>query len=249
MTDNTTDSPKKRMDKKKGVMGALAVLMLGWLIYDNVPALLDRQPTPKPASLEDPLFNEVTDTAPNIERITPSLTPHAPPKIEHRAVKEAVEVLPSNRAPQTLTVSLTLPPTTKRALMALESQYQSALLDAANQAKLREATSAKALQAALQPPEVVLPPAVDVEALTPREQVAQLQLKSLVKGKLHASAWFELNGELFPVKAGAWIQDLKVHRLTKNTVVLLDKNGQEYVKYMSQVRPVQEVSEENDDER
>ncbi|MFA0210240.1 hypothetical protein AB4431_03585 [Vibrio artabrorum] len=242
MTDNTTDSPKKRMDKKKGVMGALAVLMLGWLIYDNVPALLDRQPNPKPASLEDPLFNDATDTA-------PPLMPHALPKIEHRAVKEAVEVLPSNRAPQTLTVSLTLPPTTKRALMALESQYQSALLDAANQAKLREATSAKALQAALQPPEVVLPPAVDVGALTPREQVAQLQLKSLVKGQLHASAWFELNGELFPVKEGAWIQDLKVHRLTKNTVVLLDKNGQEYVKFMSQARPVQEVSEENDDER
>lgn len=84
------------------------------------------------------------------------------------------------------------------------------------------------------------------EPPTAREQVAKLQLKSIVKGKQHSSAWFELEGELFPVKEGAWIQDVKVHRLTKNTVVLLDKSGQEHVKYVIQSRL---VSEEVIDER
>ncbi len=249
MTDNTTDSPKKRMDKKKGVMGVLAVLMLRGLIYDNAPALFESPPPAKPPSLEDALFDDVTDTAPPSERLAPSSTPHARPKIERVPVEEAAEAPPSKRAPQTLAVSLTLPPATERALRALESQYQSALMDAANQAKLSETQSAKALRDALQPPDVTRPPVVDVGALTPREQVAQLQLKSIVKGQQHSSAWFELNGDLFPVKAGAWIQDVKVHRLTKTAVVLLDKNGQEYVKYMSQARSVGEVSEEVEDER
>ncbi|MFA0098687.1 hypothetical protein AB4406_26880, partial [Vibrio splendidus] len=95
-----------------------------------------------------------------------------------------------------MTVSLTLPQTTQRALTALESQYQSTLVDAANKAKLSETQSAKALQDALHMKPVVIESPVLSMPLTVREQVAKLQLKSIVKGKQHSSAWFELGGEL-----------------------------------------------------
>ncbi len=247
MTDKKTDSTLKRVNKKTVAMGVLTALMLGWLIYDNVPMLFESPPPPKPASLEDPLFEETGGTPP-LDLVAES------PSYQVVSEGSSVNLIPApsleTQAPsaplKTVTVSLSLPQATQTALTALESQYQSTLSDAANKAKLSETQSAKALQDALDTKPLVIERPVLSAPPTAREQVAQLQLKSIVKGKQHSSAWFELGGELFPVKAGAWIQDVKVHRLTKNTVVLLDKNGQEYVKYVTQSRP---VSEEVIDER
>lgn len=238
MTDKKTDSTSKRVDKKNVAMGVLATLMLGGLIYDTAPMFFESSAPPKPASLEDALFEEVGDTSP-IDFVTTS----PPSQVVSAGVNVSLASTPvpieaQAVSPPPMTMSLTLPQATQRALTALESQYQSTLVDAANKAKLSETQSAQALQNALHmKPVVIESPALSMPP-TAREQVAQLQLKSIVKGKQHSSAWFELGGELFPVKEGAWIQDVKVHRLTKNTVVLLDKTGQEHVKYVTQSRPV-----------
>ncbi|CAK3445890.1 conserved hypothetical protein [Vibrio crassostreae] len=248
MTDKKTDSTLKRVNKKTMAMGVLAALMLGWLIYDTAPMLFESPPPPKPASLEDPLFEEIGETPPR-DLVTTSPPPQvvsAGASVNLAPTPVLIDTQALNLPSKTVTVSLTLPQATQRALTALESQYQSTLSDAANKAKLSETQSAKALQDALDRKPIVIERPVLSEPPTAREQVAKLQLKSIVKGKQHSSAWFELEGELFPVKEGAWIQDVKVHRLTKNTVVLLDKSGQEHVKYVIQSRP---VSEEVIDER
>ena len=248
MTDKKTDSTLKRVNKKTVAMGVLAALMLGWLIYDTAPMLFESPPPPKPASLEDPLFEEIGDTPPR-DLVTMSPPPQvvsAGASVNLAPTPVLIDTQALNLPSKTVTVSLTLPQATQRALTALESQYQSTLSDAANKAKLSETQSAKALQDALDRKPIVIERPVLSAPPTAREQVAKLQLKSIVKGKQHSSAWFELGGELFPVKEGAWIQDVKVHRLTKNTVVLLDKNGQEHVKYVTQSRP---VSKEIIDER
>lgn len=248
MTDKKTDSTLKRVNKKTVAMGVLAALMLGGLIYDTAPMLFESPPPPKPASLEDPLFEEIGDTPPR-DLVTMSPPPQvvsAGASVNLAPTPVLIDTQALNLPSKTVTVSLTLPQATQRALTALESQYQSTLSDAANKAKLSETQSAKALQDALDRKPIVIERPVLSAPPTAREQVAKLQLKSIVKGKQHSSAWFELGGELFPVKEGAWIQDVKVHRLTKNTVVLLDKSGQEHVKYVIQSRP---VSEEVIDER
>ncbi|WP_246855459.1 hypothetical protein [Vibrio crassostreae] len=209
--------------------------------------LFESPPPPKPASLEDPLFEEIGETPPrDLVTTSPPQVVSAGASVNLAPTPVLIDTQALNLPSKTVTVSLTLPQATQRALTALESQYQSTLSDAANKAKLSETQSAKALQDALDRKPIVIERPVLSEPPTAREQVAKLQLKSIVKGKQHSSAWFELGGELFPVKEGAWIQDVKVHRLTKNTVVLLDKSGQEHVKYVTQSRP---VSKEIIDER
>ncbi|MDE1315564.1 hypothetical protein MEG05_16010 [Vibrio aestuarianus] len=245
MTDKKPDSMSKRVNKKTVAMGVLAALMLGGLIYDTAPMFFESSAPPKPASLEDPLFEEIGETPPrDLVTTSPPQVVSAGGSVSLTSTPVPIETQAVSLPP--MTVSLMLPQATQRALTALESQYQSTLVDAANKAKLSETQSAQALQDALHMKPVVIESPVLSMPLTVREQVAQLQLKSIVKGKLHSSAWFEIEGELFPVKEGAWIQDVKVHRLTKNTVVLLDKSGQEHVKYVTQSRP---VSEEVIDER
>ncbi len=64
MTDKKTDSTLKRVNKKTVAMGVLAALMLGGLIYDTAPMFFESSPPPKPASLEDPLFEEIGETPP-----------------------------------------------------------------------------------------------------------------------------------------------------------------------------------------
>lgn len=243
MTDKKPDSMSKRVNKKTVAMGVLAALMLGGLIYDTAPMFFESSAPPKPASLEDPLFEEIGDTSLDLVTTSPPQVVSAGVSVSLTSTPVPIETQAVSLPP--MTVSLTLPQATQRALTALESQYQSTLSDAANKAKLSETQSAKALQDALDRKPIVIERPVLSAPPTAREQVAKLQLKSIVKGKQHSSAWFELGGELFPVKEGAWIQDVKVHRLTKNTVVLLDKSGQEHVKYVTQSRP---VSKENIDE-
>ncbi|MFA0174602.1 hypothetical protein AB4472_05470 [Vibrio lentus] len=133
----------------------------------------------------------------------------------------------------------------KRALDGLKVRYFSQQNTKVQEAKLGEVVATKAYQAEVIPAPVAkpTPKKVSVEAVS-QSQYQQMQLKSVILTPSTARAWVEYQGRLIPVEQGAWIDELKIHRIDKGSVLMMSKTGEEFTLYVPKSLPPVVPSEE-----
>lgn len=54
--------------------------------------------------------------------------------------------------------------------------------------------------------------------------IERLQIKSIISNPNNMTAFIDIAGQLIPVKKGEWVEDAKVHNITRNTVVFKRSN-------------------------
>lgn len=243
-----TEKIKKNIGLKHYVGGLFAVGMIGVMGYDQIMPLFEKNTTTQHA-FEDSLLSE-TQTQPLNTAFESKVEPVQPVSVASHV--EVVNVDTANGVTHVVPAyTLDLPESTQTALDAIARRYQYDLQLQAIEAELRLQASQKQLELLTQKASIT--PVATTEtpiilALTPQAQADKLTLKSVVSTPHQNSAWFELDGQIFPVQVGAWIDDLKVHRLSNNSVLLLDKNGKEHVKYMAKAKNTDKAVESDNAE-
>lgn len=247
-----TKKQKKPLTKQKKTLNAVLVfgmiLMAGFMLYDAFA------PTPsQPANPLDDVAFEGVEANPNdvtIEASQPAPVFDVEAKTtESQSETTALEVsLPSRKLVNEVVAptqyELALSPDVEAALNDLKSEYFSQIKTKANHAKIAELESEKSLNALRFPPVPVASTTVNKSQLDVTALVQALTLRSIVFNPTQKTAWFELSGELIPVKERAWIEDIRVYKISKTTVVLINKNGKTYTKYMPNQVTVEEVVED-----
>lgn len=221
---------KQRKPLPKPLLAAMCVAMLAMIVF-LVWSFLPSSPPSTPAHEQ-----EIFDVPENIVPVTPpikveksndahlAMTASTPsePLISEAPVQKEKEVTP---------FKLSLSEPAQTALDNLESRYYSEIRTQLIAAQIKEKKETRTLNSYNPPPKkpVVVPKKV---VKNPARIVEHLSLKSVVFNPNQTSAWFEFEGALIPVKQGAWIDEVKVYRINKEHVILIDKYGKTYRKYM-----------------
>ncbi len=211
--------------KKKalyGVLVTLSIIMMCFMAYDVVfkskpvkPAANDfAAAVTQPQVIDAPSYVE-------LEAGTVDSLPEPPSYAELESSK--VDLVPKAR------FQLSVSDKTQKLLDALENDVVSKAVLAANEARLAELTSEKAL-AEVQAPfpkESAMPPSATSST------VDLISVKSIVFNPTRTTAWLQISNELIPVEQDAFVNDLRVLSIHKNFVRFSDKNGKVFAKYIN----------------
>ncbi|EKF9578256.1 hypothetical protein O1C78_003112 [Vibrio cholerae] len=222
---------KEAMATKKkalyGVLVTLSIIMMCFMAYDVVfkskpvkPAANDfAAAVTQPQVIDAPSYVE-------LEAGTVDSLPEPPSYAELESSKvDLVPVAKTEKAHFQLSVS----DKTQKLLDALENDVVSKAVLAANEARLAELTSEKAL-AEVQAPfpkESAMPPSATSST------VDLISVKSIVFNPTRTTAWLQISNELIPVEQDAFVNDLRVLSIHKNFVRFSDKNGKVFAKYIN----------------
>ena len=209
---------KEAMPTKKkalyGVLVTLSIIMMCFMAYDAVLK-------PKPVKTAANDFAAVV-TQPQV------INAHSYVELEDGTV----DLVPVAKKPtQTIEKArfqLSVSDKTQKLLDALENDIVSKAVLAANEAKLAELTSEKALA------EVAAP--IKKESSMPSltsSTVDLISVKSIVFNPTRTTAWIQIGNELIPVEQDAFVNDLRVLSIHKNFVRFSDKNGKVFAKYIN----------------
>ncbi|MCY9828830.1 hypothetical protein [Vibrio chagasii] len=221
--------PKK--DNRKKTVMSVGLLIAGALGvgYSYYPT---SQPKPAPVSQEE----QVMFDAPVEAAVTEAERDIDPTLVNDPSPEEVQAIDPDP-------ISTVSPPSKPlvdkdsiRALDGLKVRYFSHQNTKVQTAKLEEAEAVQAYRSHVMPAPVRVapPPVEDVDAVA-RHQYQQMQLKSVILTPNTTRAWVEYQGRLIPVEQGAWIDDLKIHRIEKGSVLLMSKSGRELTLYVPKV--------------
>ncbi|HAS4026646.1 TPA: hypothetical protein P7K80_001936 [Vibrio cholerae] len=217
---------KEAMATKKkalyGVLVTLSIIMMCFMAYDVVfkskpvkPAANDfAAAVTQPQVIDAPSYVE-------LEAGTVDSLPEPPSYAELESSK--VDLVPKAR------FQLSVSDKTQKLLDALENDVVSKAVLAANEARLAELTSEKAL-AEVQAPfpkESAMPPSATSST------VDLISVKSIVFNPTRTTAWLQISNELIPVEQDAFVNDLRVLSIHKNFVRFSDKNGKVFAKYIN----------------
>ncbi|MGG6325170.1 hypothetical protein ACQ5UC_15995 [Vibrio cholerae] len=227
---------KEAMATKKkalyGVLVTLSIIMMCFMAYDVVfkskpvkPAANDfAAAVTQPQVIDAPSYVE-------LEAGTVDSVPEPPSYSELESSK--VDLVPVAKTPaqpiQKARFQLSVSDKTQKLLDALENDVVSKAVLAANEARLAELTSEKALtevQAPF-PKESAMPPSATSST------VDLISVKSIVFNPTRTTAWLQISNELIPVEQDAFVNDLRVLSIHKNFVRFSDKNGKVFAKYIN----------------
>lgn len=217
---------KEAMPTKKkalyGVLVTLSIIMMCFMAYDAVFK-------PKPVKAANDFAAAVTQ--PQVEAGTVDSVPEPPSYAELESSK--VDLVPVAKTPaqpiEKARFQLSVSDKTQKLLDALENDVVSKAVQAANEARLAELTSEKAL-AEVQAPfpkESAMPPS------STSSTVDLISVKSIVFNPTRTTAWLQISNELIPVEQDAFVNDLRVLSIHKNFVRFSDKNGKVFAKYIN----------------
>lgn len=214
-----------------GVLVALSVVMLCFMAYDVVFKSEPVKSTAndfaaavtQPQVIDAPSYVE-------LEAGTVDSVPEPPSYAELESSK--VDLVPVAKTPaqpiQKARFQLSVSDKTQKLLDALENDVVSKAVLAANEARLAELTSEKALAEVQAPPkESATPPS------TTSSTVDLISVKSIVFNPTRTTAWLQISNELIPVEQDAFVNDLRVLSIHKNFVRFSDKNGKVFAKYIN----------------
>lgn len=228
-----TNKLSKKFTAKTVALAVAALTMSGVMVYDAI----DVSPPATPvSSLESDVFEPLPLSEPeSLQALPVAVDTDAAP-----LVTDTLENTPQVEVAQAAThvvirYEMALPESTMQALTAIEDEYRATLKHNANLAKINAQSSNKTLEDGspkAQPKEKKKAEEKQPAVMGAADQVSLLALKSIVSSPSHKSAWFERQGQLFPVKEGAWIGDVKVHRITQTMVLFIDKLGKTHQKHM-----------------
>ncbi|WP_234497871.1 hypothetical protein [Vibrio maritimus] len=239
-----TEQPKKPLTTQKKILNGVMVLgiatMVGFMLYD----VLFSTPSKPTHPLNEVAFEaeEQHETLPSTPVLDIALTPQT---LSHGEIASLPSESVVKRELPPTQYQLVLPPDVEAALDDLKSDYFSQIKTNANHSKIAQLQSQQSLDALHAPPVPVTNTAVDSHQLDVPALVRALTLRSIVFNPIQKTAWFELSGELIPVKERAWIEEVRVYKISKTTVVLIDKNGRTYTKYMPNQATVEVVDNES----
>ncbi|HAT7601917.1 TPA: hypothetical protein JAW24_003367 [Vibrio cholerae O1] len=223
---------KEAMATKKkalyGVLVTLSIIMMCFMAYDVVfkskpvkPAANDfAAAVTQPQVIDAPSYVE-------LEAGTVDSLPEPPSYAELESSK--VDLVPVAKTPEKARFQLSVSDKTQKLLDALENDVVSKAVLAANEARLAELTSEKAL-AEVQAPfpkESAMPPSATSST------VDLISVKSIVFNPTRTTAWLQISNELIPVEQDAFVNDLRVLSIHKNFVRFSDKNGKVFAKYIN----------------
>ncbi|EOG7748424.1 TPA: hypothetical protein ACSQMR_003454 [Vibrio cholerae] len=211
-----------------GVLVALSVVMLCFMAYDVVFKSEPVKSTAndfaaavtQPQVIDAPSYVE-------LEAGTVDSVPEPPSYAELESSK--VDLVPVAKTPaQKARFQLSVSDKTQKLLDALENDVVSKAVLAANEARLAELTSEKALAEVQAPPkESATPPSATSST------VDLISVKSIVFNPTRTTAWLQISNELIPVEQDAFVNDLRVLSIHKNFVRFSDKNGKVFAKYIN----------------
>lgn len=226
-----TNKLSKKITVKTVALAVAALTMTGVMVYDAI----DFSPPATPvSSLESDVFDPLPLSEPEPQPVLPvTIEADTAPLVTDTLENTPQVAMAQAAAPVVIRYEMALPESTMQALTAIEDEYRATLKHKANLAKINAQSSDKTLEDGSPKAQ----PIVKVKEKQPAvmgaaDQVSLLALKSIVSSPSHKSAWFERQGQLFPVKEGAWVGDVKVHRITQTMVLFIDKQGKTHQKHM-----------------
>lgn len=226
-----TNKLSKKITVKTVALAVTALTMTGVMVYDAIDFSTSATPV---SSLESDVFEPLPLSEPEpIQALPVTVEADTAPLVTDTLENTPPVATAQAATPVVIRYEMTLPETTMQALTAIEDEYRATLKHKANLAKINAQASDKTLEDGSPKAQ----PIVEVKEKQPAvmgaaDQVSLLALKSIVSSPSHKSAWFERQGQLFPVKEGAWIGDVKVHRITQTMVLFIDKQGKTHQKHM-----------------
>lgn len=208
------------------VLATCSVIMAGFIVYDM---FFQSKPVKRPVSvasgqihaIDQPKYVELQNSGAPVDLV---------PAPQKSSLEPAV----------TPRFQLSVSDKTQQLLDALENDVVSKAIKAANDAKLAEIASQKALIEVQAPPKQENPVSRSVES-SPAELIS---VKSIVFNPTRTTAWLQVGQELIPVEQDAFVNDLRVLSIHKNFVRLIDKHGKVFSKYIN-TKPERLQGEQN----
>ncbi|HAS4945373.1 TPA: hypothetical protein I7C74_003326 [Vibrio cholerae] len=223
-------SKEAMFTKKKalyGVLVTLSIIMMCFMAYDVVfkPKPVKAAANDFAAAVTQP---QVIDAPSYVELEAGTVDSVYEPSYAGLESSK-VDLAPVAKAPEKARFQLSVSDKTQKLLDALENDVVSKAVLAANEARLAELTSEKAL-AEVQAPfpkESAMPPSATSST------VDLISVKSIVFNPTRTTAWLQISNELIPVEQDAFVNDLRVLSIHKNFVRFSDKNGKVFSKYIN----------------